>query len=178
MMAQQKKEKIDLYTVDRIPTGETAFRGEPLPEDRYRMVVHVCVFNSRGDMLIQKRRDDIVRWPGYWDVSMGGGASAGDTSRGAAQRELFEELGLSVDFAKLRPVLTINFHDGFDDFYVLQKDVDPADLFLQEEEVAAVRWATQAEIEAMIDDGSFIPYQKGLLDYLFFAREGRSTWNL
>ena len=177
-MTQQKKERIDLYTTDRIPTGETAFRGEALPEGRYRMVVHVCVFNTEGDMLIQKRKDDIVRWPGYWDVSMGGGASAGDTSRGAAQRELREELGLSVDFTDIRPVLTVNFHDGFDDFYVLVMDVDPAALQLQEDEVETVRWATQAEIEAMIADGSFIPYQKGLLDYLFFARGGRSTWNL
>ena len=177
-MTQQKKERIDLYTADRIPTGETVFRGEEHAADRYRMVVHVCVFNSKGEMLIQKRQDDIVRWPGYWDISMGGGASAGDTSRGAAQRELFEELGLSVDFTDIRPVLTINFHDGFDDFYVLQMDVEPEDLHLQEEEVAAVRWAGQAEIEAMIADGSFIPYQKGLLDYLFFARSGRSTWNL
>jgi hypothetical protein len=30
----------------------------------------------------------------------------------------------------------------------------------------------------MIDDGSFIPYQKELLGYLFFARERRGTWNL
>ena len=57
-------------------------------------------------------------------------------------------------------------------------DVDPKDLHLQEDEVAEVRWAAQAEIEAMIAAGEFIPYQKGLLDYLFFAREGRSTWNL
>ena len=57
-------------------------------------------------------------------------------------------------------------------------DVDPAALQLQEDEVETVRWATQAEIEAMIADGSFIPYQKGLLDYLFFTRSGRSTWNL
>ena len=55
-MTQQKKERIDLYTIDRIPTGETAFRGEALPEGRYRMVVHVCVFNTKGDMLIQKRK--------------------------------------------------------------------------------------------------------------------------
>ena len=177
-MAKQKKERIDLYTIDRIPTGETAFRGEPLPEERYRMVVHVCVFNAKGEMLIQKRQDDIVRWPGYWDVSVGGHASAGDTSRAAAHREVSEELGLSVDFSGIRPVLTINFHDGFDDFYVLQMDLDPNELHLQEEEVATVRWAGQAEIEAMIDDGSFIPYQKGLLDYLFFARSGKSTWNL
>ena len=172
------KEIIDLYTIDRLPTGETCVRGEKHPAQRYRMVVHVCIFNSRGEMLIQHRKDDIVRWPGYWDVSVGGGASAGDTSRAAAQRETLEELGLDIDFSEKRPVLTVNFADGFDDFYAVLMDVDPKDLHLQEDEVAEVRWAAQAEIEAMIAAGTFIPYQNGLLDYLFFAREGRSTWNL
>jgi isopentenyldiphosphate isomerase len=171
-------EIIDLYNADRLLTGGTARRGDPLDEGTYRMVVHVCVFNSRGEMLIQKRADDIVRWPGYWDVSVGGGASAGDDSRSAAKRETLEELGLHIDFSDRRPVITVNFHDGFDDFYTIELDCDVNGLELQKEEVADARWATKEEIEAMIDDGSFIPYQKDLIGYLFFAREGRGTWNL
>lgn len=155
-----------------------AERGDTLPEGTYRMVVHVCIFNSKGEMLIQKRADDIVRWPGMWDVSVGGGASAGDDSRGAAQRETAEELGLHIDFSKRRPVITVNFTEGFDDFYTVQKDVSLADLHLQKEEVADARWASREEIGSMIDEGVFIPYQRDLLGYLFFAREGRGTWNL
>ena len=172
------KELIDLYTVDRERAGMTAVRGEKLPEDTYRMVVHVCIFNSKGEMLIQKRADDIVRWPGYWDVSVGGGASAGDDSRSAAKRETLEELGLHIDFSDRRSVITVNFHDGFDDFYTIELDCAIDGLKLQKEEVADARWASKEEIEAMIDDGSFIPYQKDLIGYLFFAREGRGTWNL
>ena len=172
------KELIDLYTVDRERTGMTAVRGEDLPEGKYRMVVHVCIFNDKGELLIQKRADGIVRWPGLWDVSVGGGASAGDDSRTAAQRETAEELGLQIDFSTRRPVLTINFSDGFDDFYTVQCDVSIDDLHLQKEEVAAVKWASREEVEAMIDEGIFIPYQKDLLGYLFFAREGRGTWDL
>lgn len=171
-------ELIDLYNVDREKTGLTAVRGEKLPEGTYRMVVHVCIFNSKGEMLIQRRADDIVRWPGMWDVSVGGGASAGDDSRGAAERETAEELGLHIDFSNRRPVITVNFHDGFDDFYTVERDVSPDELDLQKEEVAEARWASREEIEAMIDEGIFIPYQKDLLGYLFFAREGRGTWNL
>ena len=48
---KEMKELIDLYTVDREHTGMTAVRGEKLPEDTYRMVVHVCIFNSKGEML-------------------------------------------------------------------------------------------------------------------------------
>ncbi len=172
------RESIDLYNINREHTGLTAFRGEKLPEGTYRMVVHVCIFNDKGEMLIQKRADDIVRWPGMWDVSVGGGASAGDDSRRAAHRETAEELGLNIDFSNRRPVITVNFTDGFDDFYTVQQDVDFGDLCLQKEEVAGARWATREEIEAMIDEGIFIPYQKDLLGYLFFAREGRGTWNL
>lgn len=171
-------EIIDLYTVDRELTGRTALRGQELEEGTYRMVIHVCIFNSKGEMLIQKRADDIVRWPSYWDVSVGGGASAGDTSRHAAERETYEELGLQIDFSNKRPVITVNFTDGFDDFYTVEMDVSLDDLQLQTEEVADVKWAGLDEIEAMIDDGSFLPYQKDLLGYLFFAREGRGTWNL
>lgn len=171
-------EIIDLYTVDRVPTGKTAKRGDPLEEGTYRMVVHVCIFNSKGEMLIQKRADDIVRWPSYWDISVGGGARAGDTSRQAAERETAEEIGLSIDFSDRRPVITVNFSDGFDDFYTIEKDISLEDLNLQTEEVTDAKWATQKEIEDMIDEGSFIPYQKELLGYLFFARERRGTWNL
>lgn len=173
-----KIELIDLYDADRLPTGGTAVRGEKLPAGKYRMVVHVCIFNSRQEMLIQKRADDIVRWPSYWDVSVGGGASSGDNSRQAAERETAEELGLHIDFSDRRPVITVNFSDGFDDFYTVEMDVDLADLQLQEDEVADARWATREEIEQMIDEGTFIPYQKDLLGYLFFARERRGTWNL
>ncbi len=77
-----------------------------------------------------------------------------------------------------RPVITVNFSDGFDDFYTVEADISLDDLHLQTEEVADARWASRKEIEAMIDDGSFILYQKDLLGYLFFAREGRGTWNL
>ena len=154
-------EIIDLYDVDRQLTGKTANRGDALEEGTYRMVVHVCIFNSKGEMLIQRRADDIVRWPSYWDVSVGGGASAGDTSRQAAERETAEELGLHIDFSERRPVISVNFSEGFDDFYTVEMDISLEDLHIQTEEVTEAKWASQKEIEEMIDDGSFIPYQKG-----------------
>ena len=47
----QKKEVIDLYTADRIPTGQTILRGDKPPAGMYRLVVHVCIFNSKGATL-------------------------------------------------------------------------------------------------------------------------------
>ncbi len=165
----------DLYDRDRIKTGLTHPRGTPLPEDHYHMVVHVVIFSTDGRMLIQQRQPFKEGWPNMWDVTCGGSATSGDTSQSAASRELREELGLEADLEYERPRLTIHFNTGFDDIYTLLWNVDVADLILQEEEVQAARWADEAEIHRMIDEGSFIPYHHSLISLLFLLRLQRGT---
>jgi len=166
----------DLYDQDRMPTGEFGVRGgEPLPKGRFHMVVHVCLFNSKGEMLIQQRQPFKKGWPNLWDVSVGGSACQGENSRHAAERETLEELGLVVDLSEQRPYLTIQFANGFDDIYLLQQEVDLEQLHLQIEEVQAVQWASLTKIEQMIEAGSFIPYHSGLLPLLFAMHHQRGA---
>jgi isopentenyldiphosphate isomerase len=150
-------------------------RGALTPEGVYRLVVHVCVFNPEGQMLIQQRQPFKKGWSDMWDVSVGGCAVAGDSSRSAAERETREELGLSVDLSAVRPTLTIHWEHGFDDYYVLTMPVDLQALRLQYEEVQKVRWATLEEILQMIGDGQFIPYEKSLIELLFFRKDHRGA---
>ena len=168
-------ELFDLYTADRVKTGRTMVRGGQTPEGFYRLVVHVCIFNLEGKMLIQQRQPFKKGWSNLWDVTVGGSAISGDSSRSAAERETLEELGLSIDLTDIRPTMTIYWEHGFDDYYVLTQDVDPDSLRLQREEVQAVRWASPEEILQMIDDGRFIPYEKSLIELLFFRRNHRSS---
>ena len=163
----------DLYDRDRIPTGETHERGKPLPEGRYHMVVHVVIFNSKGEMLIQQRQPFKAGWPNLWDVTVGGSAIAGDSSRSAAEREVLEEIGLPLDLSRERPRLTIPFDVGYDDIYTLVMDVDLTTLRLQESEVQAVRWASEQEILDMLEDGRFIPYHRAFIQLLFALRNSR-----
>ena len=133
-------------------------------------MVHVCVFDRRGRLLIQRRAPEKFIWPDLWDVSVGGGVDAGETSRRGAEREFWEELGVSLDLSGLRPSVTVNFDGGFDDFYILTKDLAPEDLTLQKEEVQAVRWASLEEILDMLARGTFIPYPESFLRFLFDMR--------
>ena len=165
----------DLCDIDRRATGEMHQRGIPMPKDRYHTVVHVAVFNAKGEMLIQQRQPFKEGWPNLWDVTVGGSAIAGETSRTAAEREVLEELGLRIDLTNQMPHLTIPFRDGFDDFYILQQEVDLSALTLQESEVQAVRWADEAEILAMMADGRFIQYHTSLISLLFALRKGRGA---
>lgn len=163
------KERWDAYNIDRRPTGRTFFRGENGGKGELRLVIHVCIFNSKGEMLIQQRQP-WKSWGDYWDISVGGCSIAGETSRDAAHRELLEEIGLEHNFTDVRPHFTINFDKGFDDIYLLNMDLDIDKLKLQPEEVKAVRWASEEEILALIDEGKFIPFFKTLISHMFAAR--------
>ena len=161
----------DLYDLDRNKLDETMIRGDKQPEGKYRIIIHVCIFNSKGEMLIQQRQPFKQGFSDMWDITVGGSAISGDDSRSAAHRELLEELGIDHDFSDLRPALTVNFRLGFDDMYVITKDVDLNDLKLQYEEVKQVRWADQETINRLLDEGKFIPYHRSLIDLLFYMRD-------
>ena len=91
-------EMVDLYDENRLPLGRTAERYAPKGEGEYRVVVHICVFDSRGRLLIQQRSREKAVWPEAWDVSAAGGVDAGETSRQAAERDRgLEELTLQKE---------------------------------------------------------------------------------
>lgn len=154
-------EILDLYDENRIKTGKTYIRGEAMPENTYRLIVHLCIFDERGRLLIQRRQDH-KSMGGLWDITCGGAARAGESSKEAIERELGEELGLEIDFSEIRPIVTANFKNGFDDFYVIRKEVDLIDLTLQSEEVADVKWATYEEVLNLIHELKFVKYKKTL----------------
>lgn len=164
-------ELVDLYDENRLPLGRTAERAAPKGPGELRLVVHVCVFDSRGRLLIQQRAPEKFIFPNLWDVSVGGGVDAGEDSRQGAEREFREELGVSLDLSGLRPSVTVNFDGGFDDFYILTKDLLLEDLTLQKEEVRDVRWVTLGELLDMLEEGTFIPYPRSFLEFLFDMRD-------
>ena len=174
-------EMVDLYDENRLPLGRTAERYAPKGEGEYRVVVHICVFDSRGRLLIQQRSREKAVWPEAWDVSAAGGVDAGETSRQAAEREFREELGVALDLTGVRPSCTVNFEfldkimgtcqfGGFDDFFLVERDLGLEELTLQKEEVARARWAELPEILDMVDRGEFIDYPKSFLAFLFDMR--------
>lgn len=160
----------DVYNIDRTKSNKTMVRGDKFENGSYHLVVHACIFNARGEMLIQQRQPFKSGWPNMWDITVGGSAIAGDTSQTAMERELFEEIGLKVDLHNVRPHLTVNFDVGFDDIYLIEKEVDISELKLQYEEVQRVKWASIDEIYQKLDEGTFIPYYKSLIKLLFDMR--------
>lgn len=171
-------EYVDIYTAERELTGVQKIKGSPLCDDEFILISHLVIFNSRGEMLIQKRKEDKKDWPGCWDITSGGGVKAGETSYEGAVREVFEELGITVSLDDKRPLFTICYPIGFDDYFIITKDISLDDITIQLEEVTDVRFASYDEIKQMTADKSFVQYRKGFIDLLFSMKEGRGSYDV
>lgn len=109
-------------------------------------------------------------------MSVGGCAIAGETSKQAAEREILEEIGYKIDLSCERPYFTVNFANGFDDIYILERDINLSDLKLQDAEVQAVKLATKEEINQLLLNQKFIPYHQSFIDSIFdYKNNGRGT---
>lgn len=60
-------------------------------------VVHVLVFNAKGELLLQKRALNKDVAPGKWDTSVGGHVAPAEDLLLSAQREMEEELGVIAE---------------------------------------------------------------------------------
>ena len=153
---------------NRQMTGKRLVRGEMIPEGSFHAIVHLCLFNSAGKLLSQKRQS----WKTFsnmWDFTVGGAVEAGESPQQAMTRELSEELGAGYDFTDSRPVFTIKGINFFDDYFFLFADVDKDRLQLQPEEVQDVNWYSYEEILALVSRGEFIPWK--ILDYVFALKQ-------
>lgn len=159
----------DLYDKNKKLTNETMVRGNPIPENRYHLVVHVWIHNGEGKYLIAQRSKSRPKNPLLWEA-VGGSVIAGEDSLSAAIREAEEEAGVKLLpkngrllFSKTRESIKgVVFRDIVDVWlfeYKGEADLKKATT----DEVSAVKWLDAEEIKALMDGGELVP----TLDYFF-----------
>ena len=149
------REERDLYNAKCELTGKTYFKGDPIPDGYYPMVVMIAIQNSDGKFLMQKR---VPRKGGDWGVT-GGHPKAGESTDEGIVTEVKEELGIDISGCKLD---TFDFGcDGKDCYkmYYVQLDVDINNLQIQEDELTEVRWFSMQELEGMVRSKELNPDQ-------------------
>ena len=100
-MQDNKEERFPIVDEQGQVVG-SATRGECHNGSRLlHPVIHLHVFNSRGEVYLQKRPEWKDIQPGKWDTSVGGHMDYGETPEQALTREVREELGI-IDFVPER----------------------------------------------------------------------------
>ncbi len=148
----------DIYDKYRKKTERTHEKGLKTKPGEYHLAVRVWIVNSKNELLIQRRQYDSKTWPGMWECSASGSAILGDNSRQTAIKETIEEIGLDIESDILEPIFTVKFKNGFDDNYLVRREVNIEDLTLEDEEVVDVKWASMESIRQMVIDEEFIPF--------------------
>lgn len=145
-------EILDLYDKQLKLTGKTIERGKPIPRGFMIPIVAVFVYNDKGEYLIQK----VAKSKGNYYSSTAGHVQSGEIDFAAAmQRELKEEIGLSVAKSELKLVKIRRYEYKFTFLYMLKSNVPVEMLRLQEEEVESVKWMTRDEIEQLCNQNLF-----------------------
>ncbi len=120
-----------------------------------RRVVRIFIFNSRGELFLQRRSESKDTYPNTWDQSSGGHVDEGENYDQAAKRELKEELG--IDGVSLKKVAKFYTEQKFakltlKEFSVLYKAEFNESMKLSKREIKDGRWFTLDEIDVMMKD--------------------------
>lgn len=162
-----EKEFWDIYDNCFQKTGDIYERGNINTPNVHHLVVHIYPVNSKKQLLVQKRSNEVDWSPGYW-AATGGSAIAGEDPWEACHRELFEELGIDALKEQSEMIAMFKRCDSFNAVFIIKTDVSEADLIIQQEEVAKAKWMSADEIRKMAADGIFhqYSYMEWLFDYV------------
>lgn len=155
----------DIYDENRCLTGRVHQRGTPWGPGEYGLVVCVWVYDGRGHLLLTRRAKG-KSFAGTWENS-GGAVKAGETSRQAIARELFEETGIRVEPEEFEFLDTDKDRNMFYDHYCVRREVHLKDIVLLPGETDDVMWASFGKVHWMIRTGKICK----IIGHQFYRQE-------
>ena len=171
-------EYIDIITENGEKTGRTCLKSEAHKNGILHASVHIWIFDTNKNVLIQKRAANKDTFPNLWDVSVAGHISAGEMARVSALREAEEEVGLTINSNQLTFLTTfrkkIHHHKNLIDFelhyiYLCEINFDIDSLKLQKEEVSEIKTIKFKNLIQQVNspNTNFVPHGAAYYELIF-----------
>jgi isopentenyl-diphosphate delta-isomerase type 1 len=140
-------------------------RGEIHLQGLMHRSVHILVFNSNGDLFIQKRSMNKDNDPGLWDSSAAGHLDSGEDYQACSIRELGEELGIGINTSldelfrlQASPITGM-------EHCVVYRCIHDGPFELQAEEIDEGAWVSLGEMDVRV--AAQDPLLTGVLRYIW-----------
>ena len=178
-------ELVDILDKNGNITGVSKSILEVHRKGLWHQTSHIWVFNSKGEIILQKRAKKKMSHPDLWDISAAGHTSKGEHPDETAVRELYEEIGIKIDFRELKKIevrkVSMNipeknyYNNEFDHIYLYRSNCDISKLNLQESEVSHVKLIPINEFELEIQNPElykkYVPHGKYYFDIIKAIRK-------
>jgi len=141
-------ELIDIVDEHGNYTGKTCLKSEAHKYGYFHPTIHVWLYTSDKQILLQKRALTKKVFPGMWDISVAGHIAAGEDVKIGAIREVKEEIGFDILSENLFKIGTrkhmVNHTNGiidneFHHVFITELTVPFETLTLQKEEVEELK---------------------------------------
>lgn len=133
----------------------------------HRVGVVVCR-DRQGRFLVHRRAEHLSRFPGHYELGVGGAAGVGESYEQAAARELSEELGVRATACLRFKFLN---RGGLSPHWLAVCDaVLPEIVAPDPEEVAWHGWLTESELRRALQQWTFTPDSQAVFDRYLACR--------
>jgi isopentenyl-diphosphate Delta-isomerase len=150
---------IDVLSEYGLRTGEILPRAEVHRLGKYHRAVHLYLFNSKNEVLLQRRASTVDHFPEFWGISVTGHVKAGEFSSNCIRREVEEEL--SINSSQLQFDFLFSFYQEvilneiyidrqFNDIYLAHVDIKPEKIQFDRSEVSRVKFVSFEIFQEMV----------------------------
>lgn len=141
-------------------------RGQMRAENLIHRSSFVAIFNSQGQVYVQKRVSFKETYPSYYDPAPGGVVGADESYEQNAEREIEEEMG--VKQVKLNPCFDFYHADEISRLWGrLFTCTYDGEFHLDPEEVESGEFMSVQEVQALLRKGQVPPDSKACLERFF-----------
>ena len=167
------EEFVILVDGDDNPIGKEEKVKCHLPNGRLHRAFTALIFNKEGKLLLTRRSDSKMLWPGEWDGTVASHPREGETYVSSAERRMPEEIGITCQ---------MNYVNKFE-YHVPYKEIGSenevcgtllaiVDNFeessLIKDEISAIKWITPDELKVELENNRdiYCPWMVIALYYL------------
>lgn len=173
-MKDNQQERFPIVDEEGTVIGQ-ATRGECHSGSRLlHPVVHLHVFNSRGELYLQKRPEWKDIQPGKWDTAVGGHIDYGETPEEALLREVREELAITDFTAELVDKYVFESKRERELVY-MHRTIYDNEIHPSAEELDGGRFWTMKEIYEAIGKNVFTPNFESEFQRFFMNKDNKPT---